>query len=99
MRVLGIDYGSKRTGVAIADDELRMAMPFTMYEGLGDAQLAEAITQLVKKEGIGVLVVGYPYNMDGSVGPQAKVTERFIILLEQATGLKIVRMDERLTES
>jgi putative holliday junction resolvase len=97
MRVLGIDYGSKRTGLAIADVELRMAMPFTMYEGLGDAQLAEAIVQLVRKEEIQTLVVGYPFNMDGTVGPQAKVTERFIVMLEQATGLKIHRMDERLT--
>jgi putative Holliday junction resolvase len=97
MRALGIDYGSKRTGIAIVDDELRMAVPFQMYEGLGDGPLAEAIAQLARNEGIDTLVVGYPFNMDGSVGPQAKITERFIMALQQATGLKVHRMDERLT--
>ena len=97
MRVLGIDYGSKRTGIAIADAELRMAMPFHMYEGLPDAQLAEAIAHLIHQEGIATVVVGFPFNMDGSVGPQAKLTERFIVVLEQATGLPVQRMDERLT--
>jgi len=97
MRVLGIDYGTRRTGVAIADDGLRMAMPFQMYEGLPDAQLAAALAQLVRLEGVDTLVVGYPFNMDGTVGPQAKLTERFIVALEQATGLPVARVDERLS--
>ncbi len=86
MRVIGIDYGLKRTGVAIGEtgaDSAGMALPFEMFENLPDAQLAAAIAQLVRREGIETIVVGLPLNADGSVSQQSKLTERFILTLQQ----------------
>lgn len=89
MRVIGIDYGTRRTGIAIGDTESRMALPFEMFEGLGDPALAEAIGQLVRREEIGTIVMGVPLNADGSVSAQSKITERFIVTLQQAVGTQM----------
>jgi putative Holliday junction resolvase len=86
MRLLGIDYGLRRTGIAIGDTESRLALPFEVFEGLPDKQLAQAIGQLVAREVISVIVVGLPLNADGSVSGQSRITERFILALEQVIG-------------
>lgn len=97
MRAIGVDYGGKRTGIAVVDDQTGIALPFEMFENLPDAQLAEAIAQLCRREDIDTLIVGLPLNADGSVSPQAIKTERFIVTLEQATGLRAIRMSEYLS--
>jgi len=86
VRALGIDYGGRRTGIAIGDTETRMALPFEMFEGLPDAQLAQAIAKLVKREAIETLVVGLPLHADGAISQQSKLTERFILTLQQTIG-------------
>lgn len=86
LRVMGIDYGGRRTGVAIGDTETRLALPFEMFEGLPDPQLAEALAKLARREAVDVIVVGLPLNADGSVSAQSKITERFIVRLVQAVG-------------
>ena len=86
MRYLGIDYGLRRTGLALGDDESRLALPFEVFEGLPDPQLAAAIAQVVRREQIGAIIVGLPLNADGSISGQSKITERFIITLQQAVG-------------
>jgi putative Holliday junction resolvase len=86
VRALGIDYGGRRTGIAIGDTETRMALPFEMFEGLPDPQLAQAIAQLVKREAIDTLVVGLPLFADGAISQQSKLTERFILTLQQTIG-------------
>ena len=86
MRVLGIDYGLRRTGLAIgetADSGPSMALPFEMFEGLPDPQLAQAIADLVRREQVTQIVIGLPLNADGSVSQQSKLTERFIVILQQ----------------
>ena len=83
MRLIGVDYGLRRTGIAIGETETRLALPFEMFEGLPDPQLAVAIARLVKREGVDALVVGLPLNADGSVSNQSKITERFIAALRQ----------------
>ena len=86
MRLLGIDYGLRRTGIAIGDTESRLALPFEIFEGLPDAQLALAIGQLVRREAISAIVVGLPLNADGTVSGQSQITERFILTLQQVIG-------------
>ena len=86
MRLLGIDYGLRRTGIAIGDTETRLAIPFEVFEGLPDAPLARAIGQLVGREAISAIVVGLPLNADGSVSGQSQITERFIVVLQQEIG-------------
>jgi len=102
MRLLGVDYGLRRTGLALGDTESRLALPFEVFEGLPDGQLAAAIAQVVRKEGIEAIVVGLPLNADGSVSGQSKLTERFITHLQQAVGAgpgmpAIHRISEYLT--
>ncbi|MCL2641154.1 MAG: Holliday junction resolvase RuvX [Phycisphaerales bacterium] len=99
MRLLGIDHGGKRTGLALGDTETRLALPFSMIEGLPDEQLARAIGQVVRKEGIEAIVVGIPLNADGTVSNQSKIVERFIVMLMQEVGVQVpvYRMSEHLT--
>jgi putative holliday junction resolvase len=98
MRVIGIDYGLRRTGVAIGDTVPEggkageggsgggMALPFEVFEGLSDGALAEALGQLVRQEGVEAIVVGLPLNADGTVSGQSQLTERFIVALQQVVG-------------
>lgn len=86
VRLLGIDYGNRRTGIAVGDTETRLALPFEMFDGLPDMQLAGAIAKLIKGEQVDAVVVGLPLNADGSVSNQSKLTERFIVTLQQAIG-------------
>jgi putative Holliday junction resolvase len=99
LRVLGIDYGMRRTGVALGDTETRLALPFEMFEGLPDPQLAEALATLARREGVDVIVIGLPLNADGSVSSQSKITERFILRLIQSVGpqIPVQRVSEYLS--
>jgi putative Holliday junction resolvase len=99
MRVIGIDHGGRRTGVALGDTETRLALPFEMFEGLPDAQLAAALGQLVRREGIDAVIIGMPLNADGTPSPQSKLVERFIVTLQQELGVEVPihRMSEYLS--
>src|SRR6187549_3674988 len=95
MRVISIDYGTKRTGIAIGDTESRMALPFEMFENLPDDALARAIAALVKREAIDAVIAGLPLNPDGTMSQQCKLTERFILKLQQP--LPVHRVNEFLS--
>lgn len=96
-RVLGIDYGDKRTGVALGETQARLATPLKLLENLSDAALAIEIGRLAKMEEVELIVFGIPLNMDGSAGPQAAKVDQFIQRVAQVTGIAIARVDERLT--
>lgn len=89
MRLIAIDYGLKRTGIALGDTESRLALPFEIFEGLPDRALAEAIGQLVRKEAIDAVIIGLPLHADGGISGQSKLTERFILTLIQTLGPQI----------
>lgn len=97
MKAIAIDYGTKRTGIAIGDSATRLALPFEMFENLTDANLAVAIADLCRQEGVDQIVVGVPWNADGSISNQSKITERFILTLTQHTTIPVARIDEHLT--
>lgn len=99
MRAIGVDYGLRRTGIAIADGDTGMALPFEMFEGLPDPQLAAAIADLVRREQVTEVVVGLPLNADGTVSNQSKLTERFILALQQALPptIPVTRLTEYLS--
>src|SRR4051812_11609833 len=99
MRLLAIDHGTRRTGIAIGDTETRLALPFEMFEKLPDPQLARAIADLVRREQADAIVVGVPFNADGSVSAQSKIVERFILTLQQSLNppVPIHRVSEHLT--
>ena len=96
MRYLGIDYGEKRIGLSYGDElGIAISLPAAV-EDLFEKRLS-TIARVIKERKIDELVVGYPYNMDGTVGFKAKEVDRFIEKLEALFHLKVHRTDERLT--
>ncbi len=96
MRCLGIDYGAKRIGLAHGD-EVGVATPLpAVLEAAGEARWAK-LGEAIKARRITDLVVGYPYNMDGSVGFKAKEVEAFVAELKARFALPVHLIDETLT--
>ena len=95
MRVMAIDYGDQRIGLAVSDLLGMMAgEAWTMNEwNMERASLR--IAEEAKKREVGTLVLGLPKNMDGTEGPRAEKSRAFKELLEKDTGLPVVRWDER----
>ena len=96
MNYLGIDYGEKRIGLSFGD-ELGLAVPLPAAVKPSKLERLQMIEQIICERKIDALVVGYPYNMDGSVGFKAKEVDVFIVELETRFKLPIYRVDERLT--
>ena len=96
MRCLGIDYGEKRIGLAWGD-ELGVATPLTAAVEFSFEERIDHIKKLVQERSVTDIVVGYPYNMDGSIGFKAKEVDLFIGKIEELFGLPVHRIDERLT--
>lgn len=96
MRFLGIDYGSRRIGLAFGD-ELGIATPLPALTDAEPKKRREGLAAMVKQRRITELVIGFPYNMDGSVGFKAKEVEGFAESLKRELGLPVHFIDERLT--
>jgi putative Holliday junction resolvase len=96
MRIIGLDHGSRRIGLAIGDLETRLAFSRPALQRTNLASDLEAIQRMADDEGANTLVVGLPRNMDGSEGPQAQAARAFGHRLA-AGGLEVVFQDERLT--
>lgn len=96
MKLLGIDYGEKRIGLAFAE-ELGIATPLPPAVAPTEEERLKTIGELCRRRGIETIVVGYPYNMDGSVGFKAREVDAFIGRMAKVVELPIHRMDERLT--
>ena len=100
MRYLAVDYGTKRIGLALCDELEIAASPLAQIRGCGGKNLltdALAVARVAGEYDVAEYVVGLPYNMDGSLGPQAKLCQEFSQALGQATGKKVHLFDERLT--
>ena len=94
---MAIDYGDARTGVAVSDPTGVLAgQTFLIKSRKADVVLAELVA-LVQKQGAEELVMGYPRNMDGTVGPRAEKYAAFAKRLEEAAGMPVVLWDERRT--
>ena len=97
MKIMGIDYGDARTGIAISD-LLCCIVGFTTVIPSRNTEKAIAdIVKLIQDNSVGELVVGLPRNMDGTEGPRAQLCREFADRLAQITGLKVVMWDERRT--
>jgi putative Holliday junction resolvase len=93
---LGVDYGTKRIGLAWADD-LGIALPIGAFPGVDDHYYLENLRKVVDQKKINEIIVGYPIHMDGTVGIRAKEVDIFIKVLEEEFKIPIHRVDERLT--
>jgi putative Holliday junction resolvase len=96
MRLIGLDHGSRRIGVAIGDTETRLAFARPALQRRNAAQDIDAIGQLARSESAAIVVLGLPRNMDGSEGPQSAAAREFGERLA-AIGLVVELQDERLT--
>ncbi|MFZ9627977.1 MAG: Holliday junction resolvase RuvX [Ilumatobacteraceae bacterium] len=98
MRALGIDFGSKRIGVAVSDRSGTIASPLTVLQRSGSvARDHAAIARLVVDEEAEVVVVGLPLNMDGSMGPAARAAVTEAKALATVVGVPVISVDERRT--
>ena len=95
MRYLAIDYGNKRTGLAICDAAEIIASPLTVIQG--QKELLRKISDIVEAENVEAIVLGLPLNMDGSTGPQAELVFKFADRLKAHLDIPIHFQDERLS--
>ena len=96
MRILGVDPGSRRIGLALSDEDGRIALPLDTLVRAGD-DAAQAVADRARDEGAREIVIGLPLEMDGTDGPAAKRARRFATAVERASGVRVVLWDERLT--
>jgi len=97
VRKLGIDYGAKRTGLAITDVMGIVASPLETFMSQGMKQDIEHIVGIINTKQVDTVIIGMPYNMDGTMGKRAKSTEFFGRTLSKAIKVPVIFRDERLT--
>lgn len=97
MRIMAIDYGDARTGVAISDLTGSIVGTTLVVPSYNREKTLLQLKQLVEQHGVTELVMGFPKNMDGTEGPRAALYREFAALLQEVTGLEPVLWDERRT--
>ena len=97
MKVLALDYGSARTGVAVSDPTGTVARPLDVVENAGGKDGIARLLELARSEGAERIVVGLPLTLRGELGAQAGETERFVGALRAAADLPVETFDERFT--
>ena len=97
MRVLGVDFGEKRIGLAVSDPLGMTAQGLPTLENKGKKRMLAEFEKLCKREEVNELVIGLPRNMDGSFGPKANEIQALVPELEKTLKIPILTWDERLT--
>ena len=98
MRILGLDYGDVRTGVAVSDALGITAQGVESIEhGTNLKKLIARLKEIVSEYQVEKIIIGYPLNMNASVGPRAQKTDSFIETLKKELGIEVIKIDERLT--
>ena len=100
LRILGLDYGSVTVGVAVSDALLLTAQPVEVIKRKSETKLRQTlarIEELIARYEVQKIVLGYPKNMNNTLGERVKRTEEFREKLEKRTGLEVVMWDERLS--
>lgn len=97
MKIMGIDYGDARTGVAISDLLCSLVGTTAVVPSRNREKAVADILRMVQENGVGEIVVGLPKNMDGTEGTRAQLCREFADSLQEATGLPVTMWDERRT--
>ena len=97
MRILAIDYGDARTGVAISDAAGLLTGYITVIHSRSPERTAAELAKLAAEQQAEELVMGFPRNMDGTEGPRAELYRAFAALVEEKTGMPVRLWDERRT--
>lgn len=96
-RIMGIDYGRVRIGIALTDLLKTIASPYEVYKSVSRKKDIEYFVRLIKEKEVDKVVLGLPLNMDGSEGERALKTRAFGDELEKASNVPVVYQDERLS--
>ncbi len=97
MKIMSVELGKARTGMAISDIGEGFAFPDSVIYEYNEDRLVEKIAERAKLLGAGIIVVGYPKNMDGSEGPRAQECAQIAEKIRSAVALEVVLWDERCT--
>jgi len=99
MRILALDHGSKRIGIAVSDELKVIAQPLEFIAAEPFADLLARLRELIRDKQVEIILVGMPRNMDGSYGPAALKVQAFVAALKGALTVAIRTWDERLTSA
>ena len=99
MRILALDHGTKRIGVAVSDETKTIAQPLEYIPAEPFAEFLARLKELLAEKEIDLILIGLPRNMDGSYGPAAQKVEAFIAVLKTVITIPIKTWDERLTSA
>jgi putative Holliday junction resolvase len=99
MRILAIDHGTKRMGIAVSDELKMIAQPLEFIPAEPFSGFLDRLKQLVAEKEVELILVGMPRNMDGSYGPAALKVQEFVTALKKAVTAPIKLWDERLTSA
>jgi len=99
MRILALDHGTKRIGVAVSDETKTIALPLEYIPAEPFAEFLERLKKILAEKEVTFILVGMPRNMDGSYGPAAQKVEVFVAALKTAVTAPIKLWDERLTST
>lgn len=97
MRILGLDLGERRVGVAVSDPGGTIAHPLCRFEPAGRRDLVETVARIVREQGADRVVVGYPLHADGTRGQQARRTDAVVQALRDALAVPVTVWDERFS--
>ena len=97
MKIMAIDYGDARTGVALSDLLCSIVGSTTVIHSHNSQKTLAELQKLAKENNVGEIVIGLPKNMDGTEGPRAQLCREFAALVEQSTGVPVKFWDERRT--
>ncbi len=95
--LLSIDYGSKYIGLAMASPQTKIAVPYKTIQGVDVLLLFKNLQEIIFKEKITKIIIGYPFSLSGNRSEQTKKTEKFIKRCKKEFSLPIIIFDERLT--
>jgi putative Holliday junction resolvase len=99
MRILALDHGTRRIGVAVSDETKTIAQPLEYIPAEPFADFVTRLKKLLVEKEVDLVLIGMPRNMDGSYGPAAQKVEAFVAVLRNTTTIPIKTWDERLTSS
>lgn len=99
MRILAIDHGTKRMGIAISDELRIIAQPLEFIPAEPFSKFLERLKEILRDKQVEQILVGMPRNMDGSYGPAALKVQEFVAVLKNAVTTPIKTWDERLTSA
>ncbi|MCP5519693.1 MAG: Holliday junction resolvase RuvX [Verrucomicrobiales bacterium] len=99
MRILALDHGTKRIGVAVSDATKTIATPLEYIPAQPFAAFLDRLRQLIVEREVELILVGMPRNMDGSYGPAALKVQEFVGVLKESVAVPLETWDERLTSA